>query len=115
MNELIAADHDCDMRRVAIGGREEHEIAGQQIFRVDLLTLPKLLTHFPRQGDPILTEDVLSEAAAVEPGRVGAAVAIRCAAQRQRGSYESVAIDSGRKRSNDGCIGNRSGWTIASW
>jgi hypothetical protein len=51
-----------------------------------------LRAHVTRQGDAVLREDVLREAAAVEAARIAAAITIWAAAKRERGAGERVRI-----------------------
>ena len=66
VHELIAADRDRDVRRTRIGGREEQDVAGREILSRDRFPHPILFADLARQRQPVLREDVLREAAAVE-------------------------------------------------
>jgi hypothetical protein len=65
---------------------------GARILRLDRFPHPILIAHFPRQPHAVPTEHVLSEPAAIEAARIGAAVAIRRAAQRQRRAGHGIAV-----------------------
>jgi hypothetical protein len=52
-----------------------------QAVPADRLSRPELLRDGPRDDDAVLGEDVPDEAAAVEPGRVAAAIPIGAAAE----------------------------------
>ena len=90
MDELIVGDEDADVRRATRFGLEEDEIAGLQIALLDLLADLELLRGLARQRDAVLREHPLREAAAVEPSRIAAAVAIRRAAETQCGGHERL-------------------------
>jgi hypothetical protein len=81
VDELIAADHDPDMRGARRDCREEDEVARLEGDRRNRAAHLELLSHLTRQGHAVLPEDVLNEAAAIEARRIEAAVAIGRAAQ----------------------------------
>ena len=85
MYEFIAADDDGDVRHARVRGPEEHEVPRRQFARIDGLSLLELIAHVARQGDPVQSEDILREPAAVEAIWITPAVAIRRPAKRQRG------------------------------
>jgi hypothetical protein len=62
--------------------REEHQVARFEGIRIDARAHTKLTPDVAGHGDAMLLEDVLNEAAAVEPAGIGAAVAIRGATKR---------------------------------
>ena len=67
---------------------EEHQVAGRGLPARPVAGLA-LRGDRPRNGDAVLGEDVPDEAAAVEPARIAAAVAVRDSAQGQRRSRRS--------------------------
>jgi hypothetical protein len=70
MDELIAADHDADMRGAGGNGAEEHQVAWRQPAAIDGPADTKLLAHFTRHRDAMLLIDVLHESAAIKPVRI---------------------------------------------
>ena len=86
MDELIAADHDADMRGAGGDRAEEHQVAGLQPSAVDVLADAKLLAHLARHRHAVLLVDVANESAAVEAVRIHAAVSVRGAAQGKCGA-----------------------------
>src|SRR5437762_12837384 len=97
VDELVAADRDAHMRRPWIRRREEQDVARREILGPHRIPRTKLIAHVARQRDAVLREDVLREAAAVEAGGIGAAVAVRRAAQRQRGAGQRVRAEWGSR------------------
>ena len=77
MHERVAAKRDRDVRRSGRDGAEEDQIAGRDVRRVHRLPYCKLILHVARQRDPVLSEDVLREAAAIETVWIGATPYIR--------------------------------------
>ena len=67
MDEFTLSDHDADVRRALAFSLEEHEIPWPEIVSTDLAARPILLSHFARQQDSMLSEDVLHEPAAIKP------------------------------------------------
>jgi hypothetical protein len=89
VHELIVGDEDADVGRAGRDRMEEHEVARLQIVELDLLSDLVLLLDIARQRDAVLREHPLRKAAAIEAAvRVAAAVAVRHAAERQRGVDE---------------------------
>ena len=74
------------------GGREEDQVAGGEIVGPHRFSRLELIGHRPRQRDAVLAEYVLSEPAAIEPRRVGAAVAVGRPAERQRRAGDRVGL-----------------------
>src|SRR5262249_42518971 len=94
VDELVAADSNRHMRRTRIGGREEDHVAGDEIAGLHRLSNPELIADLARQRHAVLREDVLREAAAIESAaRIGSAVAVWDAAQRQRSADERIAVE----------------------
>jgi hypothetical protein len=83
VDELIAGDEDADVRGAPRHGVKEHQVAGLQIVERDLFSDFELLVHLARQRHGVLREDPLREAAAIEPVRVAAAVAVRRAPEAE--------------------------------
>ena len=112
VDELVAADRDRDVRWRP-GAVVVKKIRSPGASSSGFTDLPdsKLIAHLARQRHAVLREDVLREAAAVEPGRVGAAVAIGRAAQRERGADQRVAVDRGARPSR--WRGRRRGGVLA--
>jgi hypothetical protein len=76
MDELAVAESNADVRRARADGLEEHEISRFDVLPCDRLTDAELCLYVTWQLPAVLREDVADEAAAVEAGRIGAAVAI---------------------------------------
>jgi hypothetical protein len=77
MHELIATDYDSNVRRARRDRRKKHQVAWLQAIAVDTLANSKLIAHLSWHGEAVLLVDVANEPAAVEAGRIDAAVAIR--------------------------------------
>ena len=92
VDELIAADHDADVRCARRGRRKEHQVAWLQPIAVDVLADAELIANLPRHRDTVLLVDVADKPAAIEAGWIDAAVSIRRASQRERGARQGVAI-----------------------
>ena len=88
VDEFIAADGNPHVSgglpHRAVDRVEEHEITGAKIGRVDFSAGPELLRDSTGHADTILIEDIPDEAAAIESGRIVAAIPVRRAAQLQR-------------------------------
>ena len=67
MDELACSQRDAHVRRPSTDGLEEHEITRLNIDTIELLSLVVLRTRFAREARPVLGEDPLHEAAAIEP------------------------------------------------
>ena len=93
VDELVAADRDCDVRRFGTGRREEDDIARREVLRLHRFPDPKLLAYRARQRHAVLREDVLGEAAAVEALGIAAAIQVPDSTQRQRRSDQRVPVD----------------------
>ncbi len=93
MHELIAPDRDADVARTRRRGAEEQQIAGFPFVRAHPLSDSELIPDLARQRDPESSEHVLSESAAVEALRVGAAVPVRRTAKVERRPDERVSVD----------------------
>src|SRR6478672_13409002 len=85
MDELVAADHDADVRGAAAHRLEEHQIARLHVTKSHLLALPVLLPDFARQQHAMLREHPLHEPAAIEPGRIASTIAVWHTPQHHRG------------------------------
>src|SRR5690349_21480735 len=83
MHELVVADVDADMIHAAAVDVEEHEIAGLELARLDLVGLLRLFARGARHFEAELAMRVEHQAAAIEAVERRAAVAIARAAQRQ--------------------------------
>lgn len=94
MHELVPADRKADVRRTRRNGREEDQVTRFDLVRVDGRTGAKLIDGQAWNLDSVLGEDVVHEAATVEPRWGGAPVAIRGATQRECRSGDTVAIRS---------------------
>src|SRR5438105_4159359 len=92
VHELVAADRDADVRRSRIGRREEDDVSRDETIGLHRFPYTILIAHLARQADAVLREDVLREAAAVEPARIAAAVSVRRTAQRQRRSSQGISV-----------------------
>jgi hypothetical protein len=92
VDELIAVDGDADVRRVSSARGEEQQIAGGDLVGLYARADLELILHLARQADAVLTEDILRKAATVEAVRIGAAVAVRRAAQGERGGGQRIPI-----------------------
>src|SRR6185436_322247 len=87
VHELVAADHDADVRGAGRDRAEEHEVTGLELIFIHILADPELFADFARHVHAVLLVDVLHETAAIETADgIDAAVAIRGPAQRQRGA-----------------------------
>ena len=93
MDELVGRDGDADMGGTGRDSAEEYEIARFYPIVGDRVTLLVLRRHGAWQLTALLRKNVGDKAAAVEPGRVCAAVAVRCAPKRERGADECRAAD----------------------
>jgi hypothetical protein len=102
MNELVAADGDGDVRRPRRADREKQKIARFDVVRVDGSALGELIADRAREGKPVLPEDVLCKAAAVEAPQVGAPVAIVHTAQLERRPDERIRVDEARRLTLNG-------------
>ena len=71
------------------------QVAFAHVLRPHRRSLVELIPDAPRQPHAVSRKDVLREAAAVEPARIGAAVPVAHAAQVERGADERVS-SSGR-------------------
>ncbi len=98
MHELAAADRKADVRRTRGNGREEDQVTRFDLVRVDGRAGAKLIDDQAWNLDSVLGEDVLHEAATVEPRWGGAPVAIRGATQRECRAGDSVAIRGAARR-----------------
>ena len=84
VHEPAGADEDADVGdRAPVDGEEDH-VAVAQVPSSDAIAGRRLLADAARQRDADLPEHVLDEAAAVEAGRVGAAVAVGRPDERPR-------------------------------
>jgi len=98
VDELLVCHEDADVRRSPRLSVEEDEIARLQIVNRDVLSDLELLLDLPRQRDAVLREHPLGKAAAVEACGIAAAIAIRCAAETERGRNKRVLLRSRRPR-----------------
>ena len=85
MDELARANGDADVRRSATHGFKKEQIAWLNMAGINHLADERLIVNVTRQTHAELIEDPLHEAAAIESGRVAAAVAIAGALQSERG------------------------------
>ena len=67
MDELASAQRDPDMRGTAADSLEEHQIPRLHVVTIELPSFVVLLSRSARKDSPVLSEDPLHEAAAVEP------------------------------------------------
>jgi hypothetical protein len=67
MDELACSQRDAHVRRPSTDGLEEHEIPRLNIVTIELFSLVVLLARFAREARPVLREDPLHEATAIEP------------------------------------------------
>ena len=74
VDELIAADHDADVRGARRDRGKEHQVAWLQPIAIDVLADAELIANLPRHRDTVLLVDVADEAAAIEAGWIAAAV-----------------------------------------
>ena len=101
MDELACSQRDAHVRRPSTDGLEEHEITRLNIVTIELLSLVVLRTRFPGEARPVLSEDPLYEATAIEPARrIGSAVPVRSTSE-------------GHRRRDE--IGGRSGVRARGW
>ena len=91
MDEFAVAEGNADVGRARADGFEEHEISRLDVLSGDRLTDAELCLHLAWQLPAVLREDVADEAAAVEAGRIGAAVTIgrptQCEGSVQPGNW----------------------------
>jgi hypothetical protein len=66
MNELAGAQRNPDVRGTAADGLEEHQIPRLHVVTIELPSFVVLLSCFARKNSPVLGEDPLHEAAAIE-------------------------------------------------
>ena len=92
VDELIAADHDADVRRTRRDRTEKHQVAWLQPIAVDVLADAELIADLPRHRHTVLFVDVADKPAAIEARWIHAAVPVRRASQRERGAREGVSI-----------------------
>ena len=92
VHELVSAHEDPDVRGGSAARFEEHEIARLQVLLADGAARPELLCHGARHADPASAEDIPDEAAAIEPGRVAAAIAIGCPAESQCSLHDPARL-----------------------
>jgi hypothetical protein len=67
VDELASAQRDPDMRGTTADGLEEHQIPRLNVVTIELPSFVVLLSCSARKDSPVLSEDPLHEAAAVEP------------------------------------------------
>jgi hypothetical protein len=67
VHELIAVDDQPHVRRAAGNGLKKNKITGMELVEIDFFPHAELVANLARQPEPELCEDVLDEAAAVEP------------------------------------------------
>ena len=91
MHELAATDRKADVRRTRGNGREEDQVTRFDLVPVDGRPGAKLIDGQAWNLDSVLGEDVVHEAATVEPRGGGAPVAIRGATQRECRAGDAVA------------------------
>ena len=92
MNEFISADGHPDVRGARALSAEKNQVARLDGSRADLDALAGLLAHRARDANPVLPEHEPDEAAAVEPGRVAAAIAVRRSTEAERRARYRVAV-----------------------
>lgn len=76
MDELVLGDHDPDVRGPASAGSEEHQVTGAERVSSDLRSEPVLLGHGAGNNGSMAPKHEGDQTATVEPGRIGAAVAV---------------------------------------
>ena len=89
----VAADGDRHVRRARLGRVKNSRSPGARSSALTELPTRYCSRTVARQRHAVLREDVLREAAAVEAVGIGAAVAVRRAAQRERRPDQRVAVD----------------------
>ena len=67
MNELTSTQRNPDMRGTAADGLEEHQIPRLHVVTIEFPSFVVLLSGSAWKDSPVLSEDPLHEAAAVEP------------------------------------------------
>jgi len=67
VDELASTQRDPDMRGTAADGLEEHQIPRLHVVTIEFPSFVVLLSCCARKDSPVLSEDPLHEAAAVEP------------------------------------------------
>ena len=67
MHELPGPECDPDVRGPVAHRLEEHQIPSLHVIAMDLASFVVLLACFTREACPVLREDPLYEAAAIEP------------------------------------------------
>jgi hypothetical protein len=92
VDELVAAERNRHMSRPRGDRTEEEQISARETVRRDRLARFELFDDGSREGDSVLSENVLREAAAVEAGWIGTAVAVGRSAERQSSASDRVGI-----------------------
>ena len=67
MDELASTQRNPDVRGTAADGLEEHQIPRLHVVTIQFPSFVVLLSCSTRKDSPVLSEDPLHEAAAVEP------------------------------------------------
>ena len=93
MHEGVAAERNPDVRRAWRDRAEEEQVAHRDVLGLHRFPFPVLLLHIARQGDAVLPEDVLREAAAIEAVGIAPAVAIGSPAEPKRRSCEGIGVE----------------------
>jgi hypothetical protein len=81
MHELVAPEGDGHVRGTGVGCGKEEEISGVDLGEIHVESQPELIAHRTGERYPVTAEDVLREAAAIEPVGIGTAILVRDAAQ----------------------------------
>jgi hypothetical protein len=102
VHELITADSHSHVRRSASDRSEEDEIARLDARYPHICSKLILLTHFSRQGDAMLREDVLDEPAAVEAGGIRPAIPVGHTAEPEGSLDHCCGIDGDSRRARGG-------------
>ena len=95
MHELVAFNNDCDVRRARFRCGEEDEIAWCEVVLTDGVSVTELFANVTRERDAVQCEHILGEPAAIEPGRIAAAIPVRRPSQRQGCSDELLEFNNG--------------------
>jgi hypothetical protein len=100
VHEPVLADRDADMRGAAAPARgvEEDQISGLEVGRFHPVADFELLFDHARNGDAVLREDVLHQAAAIEAPGICSSRAVGYAAESHRELRDGPAVKAPRKK-----------------
>jgi hypothetical protein len=91
VNELVAPDSDRHVGGAGRLRREEQQVSGRQVIFSNGSARQDLFFDRAWNRDPMLSEDVMNQPAAIEAGHIGAAKPVRGPAQGQRRPDDRVA------------------------